>query len=73
GRAAVYVVTRRRQVHDGSPFKHRKIGIDQTGDLRRLLADCDGLELVRGANCICVHDETDPQARLAIQNDLRTM
>ncbi|MDD4891324.1 MAG: hypothetical protein PHU85_15490 [Phycisphaerae bacterium] len=70
-RPAVYVVTRRRQVVDTEAFKHRRIGVDQTGDLRRLLAESSGFHGVPGANCICVHDELDKDARLAIQKDLR--
>ena len=70
-RPAVYVVTRRRQMPDTGVFRHRRIGIDQTDDLRQLLAQNSSFFGVPGANCICVHDETDARARLAIQKDLR--
>ena len=71
GRAAVYVVTRRRQAAAGGGFKHRRIGMDQTGDLRRLLADSSRFHGVSCANCICVYDEEDEAARRLVQQDLR--
>ena len=70
-RPAVYVVTRRRQVHETGLFKHHRIATDQTDDMRQLLADSSGSRQPRGANCICVHSEKDETARLAIWNDLR--
>jgi hypothetical protein len=70
-RSAVYVVTRRHQVAETGSFKHRRIGIDQTADLRQLLACNSGFRQARGANCICIHAEEDETARLAIWNDVR--
>ena len=69
-RSAVYVVTRRHQVAETGSFKHRRIGIDQTDDLRHLLGH-SSFSQARGANCICIHAEEDESARLAIWNDLR--
>jgi hypothetical protein len=70
-RAAVFVVTRRRQSPETGSFKHRRIVMDQTDDLRQLLASDPTPHRDRGANCICVHGEKDEGARQAIWKDLR--
>ncbi len=70
GLGAVYLVTRRRQVEPGGGFKHRKMGVDQTDDLRTFLANQVPALTARGANCICVHSEKERSARMVIRGDL---
>ena len=70
-RPAVYVATRRREVEPMGAFKHRRLSLDQTDDVRKVLAH-DGLRSrTHRANCICVHFEEDQTARSAICKDLR--
>jgi len=70
GLGAVYVVTRRRQVQPDGGFKHKRIGMDQTDDLRGFLTGGERLLAARGVNCICVHGEKDQAARRDIRRDL---
>ena len=70
GLGAVYVVTQRRQVESSGAFKHRKICMGQTGDLRESLAGEGESLAARGGNCVCVHGEKDEAARMQIQQDL---
>ncbi|MCG3181719.1 MAG: hypothetical protein BIFFINMI_04118 [Phycisphaerae bacterium] len=70
-RPAVYLVTRRRQVAETGGFRHHRLALNQTDDLRRLLARRARRGGVHTANCICVHPEPDLATRLAIRDDLR--
>jgi len=69
GRSVVYLTTCRRTRQD-APSKHRRIGLGQTDDVRRLLTDQGKSLAAGGANCICVCGEPDSRTRLAIQRDL---
>ena len=70
GVAAVYVVTRRRQVEPDGAFAHKRICLGQTDDLSRPLPDQGEPLASLGANCVCVHGEKSKDARLGIQQDL---
>lgn len=73
GLSAVYIITRRWQHESKGPFKHRRIRMGQTDDLREPLAE-EAKSLIKlRANCICVHSEKDETARLAIQQDLAAL
>jgi hypothetical protein len=70
GFAGVYVVTLRKESKSKSGFVHRRMGTGQSDDLP-LLPSSDGQSYAaRGANCICLHAETDRDARLKIEQDL---
>lgn len=66
-RPAVVVITRRRQVSPGGAFKHCRLALRQTDDLRML---GKGLKPGR-ANCLCVLGEKDEATRNSILEDLR--
>jgi hypothetical protein len=70
GLSAVYIITRRWQHESKGPFKHKRIRLGQTDDLRQPLAEEEQSLVKLRANCICVHSEKDQAARLVIQQDL---
>jgi hypothetical protein len=71
GLSAVYVITRRCQPMSAGPFRHKRIGLGQTADLRKPMAEPEKSQATAlRANCICVYGEKDEAARLRIQQDL---
>jgi len=68
---AVYVITK-RTADIYSRGTHSFIYIGQTGDLSERFDNHDKADCFtkRGANCICIHEESDEQKRLAIESDL---
>ena len=68
--AGVYVVTLRREGKSKSGFVHRRMGTGRSDDLPLLPASDGQSYAARGANCICLHAETDSDARLKIEQDL---
>lgn len=68
--AGVYVCTRRRRSKARNAFVHRRIEAGQSDDLRVALAGNGQSRAARGANCICVHAESDDGIRQRIERDL---
>lgn len=70
GFAGVYVVSLRKEGKSKSGFVHRRMGTGQSDDLPLLPAGDGRSYAAKGANCICLHAETDKDARLKIEQDL---
>jgi hypothetical protein len=68
---AVYVVTKRTRKSDGSAT-HEFLYVGETGDLSTRFEAHHKQECFdeRGANCICVHLDSNEQSRLTKESDL---
>ena len=68
---AVYFVTRRFP-KTGGGFRHQRVYLGQTADLSKAFDKHNKTDLFEehSANCICVHQESDPSQRKTIEQDL---
>lgn len=68
--SGVYIVTRRSHGKAEGGFAHKRLRMGQSDKLRQLLTRAEQSLSAKGANCICVHAETDKDASLKIEQDL---